>query len=438
MRVEEEWQLEDEAGWQSVETVAPKPPTRRRIVAAALLIAVGLGLSLLNRMAAPDALSAVTPAATLSVEPLKETIDREALALARGDREAFLALQDADDVRWYQSQQEFFQRWETPSLDSVPYQLMDIGMLAGGRAWADVRQLTQNGYSRETRFYREQGGAWVRTRPVLTFWGRERTLDTVHFHAVFADRDAELVQYTLARFEAAYARMCTDLGCEIRPEFSEQYGADPNWYSPYPIAYSPYPRVLTITLIMRPEMDRFGWDVIDRGQAVTITLPSPRVTGVVDGWLGQSDPIDFLIFDSLAAPVARIASGGPQRWSNRQDGQLFFDAIVEWERDWLRPLTESSLRFARPAGIPAGDDLLPLGSLWDGPHEFATDSARLDRMRHEAVAVVVYIGQQFGPLRVAGLLNALSSARSLPEAIENGLGLSYAEFESQWRAWLDR
>lgn len=443
MPIIDEWSLGDDAGWQSEETVAPKRPGRRLLVVLAILIALGAGLSMQFRSVERVSLEqpTLTPAATPALDRLTETVVRESLALNRRDREAFLAIQDIDDIRWHDSQRAFFDSWEPPSFDGVPYFIVDAGLMSGRQAWVDVQQLRGNGYTRETRFYREVDGEWKRTRPVLSFWGRERTLDTVHFHAIYADGDQDVVQYMLARFEAAYSKLCVDLGCPIRSEQSTKYGTPPEWYSPYPINYSPYPRVLSITLVMRPELDRNAWEVVDAGQMVTITLPSPRVSGVLDGWLGHSvtgsiEPMDLKIADSLVAPVVRVISGGTERWQRRPDGQLFLDAVVAWERDVLQPLSTDRLRYVSTYGSFDDADLLPPEMLWNWPREFVTDERTLAQMREQALSIVVFIGREFGSWGLGGFTRALGASFSLEGAIQGSLRMDYASFERMWRDWL--
>jgi hypothetical protein len=196
-----------------------------------------------------------------------------------------------------------------------------------------------------------------------------------------------------------------------------------------------------MTLIMRPDIDRSTWETIDGGQSVTILAPSPRVLGVVDRWLGQIDPLDPLIYDSLVIPVAHVATGGVGRWTDRTDGKLFFDAVVEWERDWLRPLSTTRLRFAPPLRDFL-DDEVPLESLWDWPTGFQVDSRLYDRLQNEVMSAVVFIAKDYGAEVGTGAMGrftrALGNSHSLPEAIEQSLGISYEDFETQWRKWLER
>ncbi|HLF26234.1 MAG TPA: hypothetical protein VJG32_07855 [Anaerolineae bacterium] len=436
MSVEERWEIEDERAQRVTEHGSPAETHGGRMALIALVIVLGISLSWLTC----TSLSALpAPSPTPIPRSLEATVKREAQALAQGDVAGFLRLQDTADTQWYNVQRSSFITWGVPSGGEAPwYEVIHTGTLASDRAWADVRQFHTNGYIRETRFYRSRAGEWVRTRPDLAFWGGRNTLDSVHFGVSFEAGDEELIQYVIARFEAAYARLCTDLGCDIRPEHSRKYGDEPDWYSPYPIWYSPYPRVLSITLVVRPDLDRLAWRVIDRGRQVTITIPSPRVLGIVDSWLGQTDPMDQRIFDSLVEPVARIATGGIERWSGRQGGQLFFDAVMRWERDWLQPLSPQSLRFARPPLRAAEADLLPLESLWYWPHESATNTLPVDRLQRQAASVVVFMAREFGLWSLAYFMRAIRSAESLPEAIEATLDVNYADFVSQWRAWLAR
>jgi len=248
MGVEERWEIEDDLGRRVI--VQPSEPKARRtgwrwlaLGLAAIVFAVQF-VSSAQPAAAPSTEEEQAPGLPASFEPF---VAQEALALARGDETAFIALQDPSDPQWRDAQRELIRAWQTPSLDTLPYEIMATGRLDTGRAWADVRQLRGFGYVRETRFFKQRDGGWVRARPDLTFWGPERSFDTVHFRVVYAVGDGDLIQHAAARFEAAYARMCVDLGCRLQPEYSYQYGAEPVWYSYYPIWYSPFPRVVSMT-----------------------------------------------------------------------------------------------------------------------------------------------------------------------------------------------
>jgi len=53
----------------------------------------------------------------------------------------------------------------------------------------------------------------------------------------------------------------------------------------------------------------------------------------------------------------------------------------------------------------------------------------------EAWGVIWLIEDRYGRDGVRKFLNAIGPAQTLSEVIENGLGLSYAEFDQKWQAW---
>lgn len=235
--------------------------------------------------------------------------------------------------------------------------------------------------------------------------------ESSYFHVVSALNDNDTARSIATRFDRAYVRLCVDLGC----------ATDAAAGSP------PYPRVLSMTLIVLVQPGNAIVRQVDAGQQVTITI------GLFDE---ASTRVDRIALESLLMPVARIASGGGARWSNRNDGELFVDAIIEWERGRLRLTPAHRVPFSR-AFIGLDADRLPLlRSLWSWPIQFPPDSALLGRMRREAASIVGYIDQQYGPTGVADLMSAIGRADTLEQAIEEALSVDYDQFDLAWRAWL--
>ena len=54
----------------------------------------------------------------------------------------------------------------------------------------------------------------------------------------------------------------------------------------------------------------------------------------------------------------------------------------------------------------------------------------------EAEALVIYIEERYGQDGVVRFLNSLGKARSLKDAIEAALPVSFGEFNRQWTAWI--
>jgi len=236
-------------------------------------------------------------------------------------------------------------------------------------------------------------------------------IDSNYFQVLSVLNDAGTARSIAAVFDRAYVRLCVDLGCETDDRRDAL----------------PYPRALSMTLILLPQTGNAIVRQIDRGQWVTITI------GLADDANIRTDRVAL---DRLLIPAARIASGGSARWSHRSDGELFVNAIVEWERARLRLVSPDRLPFSRSYEGLDVDDLPPLRSLWSWPIQFPPDSVLLGEMRREAASMVGYIDQQYGPTGVADLMNAIGRAASLEQAIEEALGVDYDQFEPAWREWL--
>ncbi len=132
----------------------------------------------------------------------------------------------------------------------------------------------------------------------------DQIFDTVHFRVEFPPGVREAARSAAAQYERAYLRLCLDLGCRAG---SDNYRDDV-------YGYSAFPRVLNITLRLRPNAGQST--MIDQGHLARITLAA----GV--GAPNHTDPeIERFAYDSLLAPIARIASGGRARWCARSRGR---------------------------------------------------------------------------------------------------------------------
>lgn len=434
-----EWRVKDEAGEQ---TIAKTPDRSARwpwnLLALIVVIGAGLGIAYTNikdpaPLPTPTPTLFPTPVPTLTPLPLTGTIEREALALAEGDRSTFLSLQDLRNHTWYQSQQKNFETWGAPAGGSRPYEILDSGQLPDGVAWAEVDQYRSDRYFRETRFYRVLGGVWVRTTPELSFWGSAQSLDTVHFHVTFADRDRELAQYVIFRFEDAYERLCGDLNCPQQRDCVQ--GLIDNL-----VGCSYFPRVMTLTVQLDPAADRSSW-LSDRSTE-TITLPSPRVMGVYNRWWSENDPIENVAYQSLLTPITRLASGDLDRWNNDLGGFWFAEAVVDWE---LQQVVKTGTGVQRDqaqafySNLLADVILIPLDTDWTWHvDQDPSMGANNDRGQIEAEAVIAYIDQTYGPDKVVQFLNALGPAKSTADAIQIALNMKFADFNQGWLKWLGR
>lgn len=434
-----EWKVNEDNRQETIVKTKRVSP-RWRVGLITLMIVLGAGLGLVyNRIQEPAPQPTPTPTLrptlvpTLAPPPLIGTIDKESFALARGDRDAFLSVQDLSNGDWYRAQQKNFEAWGAPSGGSKPYNVLDTGTLASGTAYAEIYQYRSDRYFRETRFYRAVGGAWLRTEPDLTFWSDTRELNSVHFHVEFPREDQELAQYVLFRFEDAYERLCADLKCPQQRQCIE--GLIDNL-----VGCSDYPRVMTLTLILSPLPDQPRWQT-DRG-ALTIILPSPRVMGLYNRWWSEDDPILRAAYNSLVTPIAQLASGDLDRWQHDLGGNWFLEAITAWELYQVEPIAakiDPQLAQAYYADLLDGLILIPLDSTWTWHVDQDPGmGAGNDRGQIEAEAVMAYIDQTYGPEKVVQFLNVIGSAHSTAEAVQAALNVKFADFNRGWLKWLGR
>jgi Tol biopolymer transport system component len=337
---------------------------------------------------------------------LHETIDREARALADGDFKAFSSLQDQSDGLWFQTQIRAFQAWGRPStnVDSL-YMVLESGTLSFNQAWADVRQFRNGQYFRETRFYHQVNGQWLRTQPDLSFWsGQQQSLQTQHFDVSYPSEDNAFIQMVAQRFEAAYDRVCADLDC-------------PGDFAP-------------IRLAISPSAEHPDWSDPDHA----IVLPSPRVIGMFDTddetARRLNDPVTGAAYDSLISRLIQTTLGGITWMSSDPTlgGNFFVSAIFYWEYNRVSSHPDAS-RLLPPPELITNTQLVQLESLWDMQ---STPS----NPEQVASSVILFIEQKFGAPSVGRFLRAIAPARSFKQAIEASLGIDEAQFEQQWKDWL--
>ncbi len=410
-----EWHVGDEID-QRTETEAPLPRRRSRRQKTGVAFAVFLGVCLGVIYVASSELAkrpiSTPPQRTLT--PLEATIDREAQALATFDLKTFVAIQDPDDPWW---RQQRFQNgyWEQPEFGPL-YTIINSGTLALNRAWADVVQYRNGQYFRETRFYRLRGNQWVRTRPFADFWsGEQQTMRTGHFDLIFYEQDAPLVKTIADQFERIYALTCIDLDCPANRDGS-------------------LPRMITMTLVFRPDTGRpaMAWD------SKTFNLPSPRIQGLYFMDLYSSLPGDNLSLLGMAYSlvpqfIARMVSGGDERWSKYTNGDLFVRTIGY--REATLNLTgidvEDSVIFSY---LPDVADVVSLETLWDTTLPYTSTPPSV--IVAEAWTVIRFIEKRYGPDDAVAFLHAIGPSTSISQAIEMSLHIPYADFERQWRDWL--
>jgi hypothetical protein len=89
----------------------------------------------------------------------------------------------------------------------------------------------------ETRFYRRCSSGWCRSEPLLSFWGKEVTLDTNNLHFAFFERDRLAVESAAAPVDAYISTLRDFLGLPpLAPAERITVTVVPTWVNPGALA----------------------------------------------------------------------------------------------------------------------------------------------------------------------------------------------------------
>lgn len=221
------WHIGEDQEREAIHAPTPRR-SRRSWIVIVLVVILGVGLGMAYRsIPEPAPRPTPTPPPPTPTRPavpakLYATIDREAQALADGDVETYLALHVSAGASWIEEQRNRFHAWGRPIGDSPLYTILDFNLRTPTKAWVDIRQFRSDAWFRETRFYQWENDRWLRSVADKFFWsGQTETLDTPHFHAIYALEDRDLVRPVINQLEEAYPQVCRDLGCvEAAAEFT--------------------------------------------------------------------------------------------------------------------------------------------------------------------------------------------------------------------------
>jgi hypothetical protein len=398
------WRVGEDAAEETVALAAPARRSRRSQLAVLIVVALGVSLGMAYRSipepaSRPAPTPTVPPTSTRPAVPaaLYQTIDREAQALADGDFEAYLDQQAA--AAELDVQRQNFAAWGRPQDNRPLYSLVDFDLLTAASAWADIRQFRAGRYFRETRVYHRTSDRWLRSWPSnLPLWnGQEESLQTPHFDVTYAVEDREVISLTLRQLEADYQALCRDLGCAL-------------------IGHE-----LTFTVKITGDEGPYAYPV--RAGEREIRLPSPRVTGFFESGRAYSWHNNFAHSVLLEAIVEQVYGG---LGFERPGGGILWAGSI-WALDRLDPLPAE---FQSLLGDLKHKPLLSLETLWE-----------LSRVAEPGLALaqlyqlVRFVEQEYSAPAVTQLLHAIDSAKSLPEALDQSLGVSFAEFDQEWQTW---
>lgn len=454
-----EWHIGEESERETVARVERTPKILRRW-GVIMAIGLGAGLGLLYRSipeSSPQPIgstpipavvtSPVLPLPTL--ESLETALQRDAFHLATSPEvhrtfDAALGRLPQAYADWYAALQNAPGGWER-EMSQPPVTVYETGTLPSGVVWAKVGQFRNNDFFRHTRFYRRQGDRWVWTLPDHSFWkgataavmsGDAGEIGPITIgHPI---EDAPMIGAVFGRFTRAYLNLCESLKCPPP--------ADPaRLWTPG----------LTLAIAIQPALTQP--DVHARRGTLRIALPSPRVVGYYEDANTPGDPFVAMAYAILIDPIVRLASGDYTRWETDRGGELFLQAIAAWKRarvrEELQPLelfypASRPLALAQNAGgQPVSkresyanalryESRLPLDTLWDWPIQGRGFGLLQHVAVNEVEAVVGFIEDRYGEDGVVRFLNTLGQSRSLEEALEAALPVSFGEFNRQWMQWI--
>ncbi len=414
-----DWQVGEDADQETIVHISRRP-TRWRKPIVLLVIVIGLGLGLLYTSLPEPAHPIATPTPIVTPSPVPElafTIDREARALATGDRQTFGSLLDPDEVKWRQDQLEAFRAWDTSPHGTKLYRIIATAQLDAQHAWADVIQARAGKYFRETRWYRLRQGVWVRTPPTpdLSAWSNTATITTHYFQMTYATIDADQARLFSTYLDQQARETCQTFDCN----FTEQRP--------------------TVHFILQPDQLLNQPRVQRSPTTFTVTLSSPRITGYYsadftgaqvddDQWAQSYDR--YLYFPLLYATI-----GGAQRWDQKRDGLMYLYAVGFWDLNRRGRTGLKSWQFPFRPDLVADLLALPADQLWDWPADTSQRGVQI-RLAN-ASALIQFIDETYGTDRVVRFFQTLRFAQSLTQAIQL-TDIPYDEFAAKWITWSSR
>lgn len=366
---------------------------------------------------------------------LRSTIVLEAQALARGDREIFLKLQDPQDEEWLRTQSELLNQARQANIPADQTEIRALGV-EGDWAWAEVRALRpveslfrvgapkagEVTWLEQVQFYRRMDDRWKHVAPsadFLAYWGEAVTLEAPYLHVEFHERDRPQVEAWLAVLGPYTQEVCLDLGC---------------------------PPEMKLTVALSPTVSLWeSLQMLENPEAIRITLPSPHVIGIRQDHSLNEAPL-FLAFNFSAMAVAR--SGGDTLFFDGGDGRRNPPSRVLLARAvFYRQLDRASSTLAVPAFQTAWTEFkhmlmdpllrgewLPLAQFDTFPSRRMSDE-RLPE--GQAWMLVEYVAQTYGREHIGALLRAAQSSSSLAEALRLGLAVSdMSAFERDWQRFV--
>jgi len=421
MSIELDWQIvEDEP--QEPET-PPPPPVRRRwprtlckvLAAMALILVVATaGLAIYYDRVYHAQLDAVKP-------PVLQVAHLEAQAMAKGDRDSYLAVQDPDDLSWRKMQTQRFGKLEKEGLPEWGWKATDVPpveagvTLEPGGARLDVTyrfSVTQpmpNGPTSVTlvlpHYYKQTPSGWVRALPIVEYWGAWRNRSGKYFAARYLRRDADVIEPLVPHMDALLARVCDRLPCPPQPI--------------YVVFENSSDALASLT--------DFTYGFTDH--SFQLRFPSPQLFGVP-----ADAPSREEFYRALGARVVQAlvyeASNGDLRLA-----LAVWQEVVRWElaRAGLAgPFVTGELTATLRTTAWWQLSAIPLRASSRNP------STGLPERNVMLPLAFVFLEQQVGPDSVSRLIPSIGTSTNLGEAINKSLNVNAASLEAAWRKFLQK
>ncbi len=357
---------------------------------------------------------------------LRSTILLEAQALARGDREIFLGLQDPQDEKWRRAQSDLLDIARQADIPADQVEITALGV-EGDWAWAEVRapRLAEGIFRmgdapnageeiqlEQVQFYRRVENRWVHVAPspdFLAYWGETATLEAPYLQVEFPERDRPQVEAWLAALGPYAQGVCLDLGC---------------------------PPEMKLTVVLSPTISLEESFQMLNPDMIRLILPSPHAIGIRQDHLHSEEPMLIALSFSLMAVAQSSGStmaayefegrGLPARvtlaraiFYHEFDRAVALLATPELQAEWanfkdtlMNPLSQGEwLSLAQMDLAPSSE-----GQAW---------------------TLVEYVAETYGRKYIGELLRAAQSAPSLSEALRTGLAVQDVDaFEHNWRSFV--
>jgi hypothetical protein len=337
----------------------------------------------------------------------------------------------------------------------------------GDQAVVSLVTIPKNGVPayRQTRFYRRTATGWLPMAPDVALWGPARSLETPYFVYHFRQNDTQAVITVASQVDDLYTSLRRNLGLSLTPGAQKL--------------------IIDVSVTQSPGVAAFSQRTYER-----FIVPSPAVywapVELSDAdLLAQS--IALLLFDHLLAQASELYQIG-RSWQPMLNGLYLWhvwdtglplsawqEAVVKWlyldlasvsvEPRGLLPDQYEALCAAHAlwlmgpvyVGIPLlcneldqKDQHLSWGELWPplarldrlavpDPQPWLRDPDRLEP--HPGVPVVLatlveYAVATYGRERLPALVAGLGQYESWDTLVPAVFGVSAAEFEAGWQAYL--